>query len=171
MYYIPVLTVSFALFTNAFPQAPPMAPSQEKGAPKGGSGTGGAPKSGLGGIFTTPPGADGPDMRGLADFLKTPSIPKLLGSFGIKGVEPLWNVPGIQEYAKSYLDFRNISNLPFVVAMPYGPSPTGCSPYEILIGRFLLMFGVNDHIGRGRANNSSQIQLAELVRSATLDLL
>jgi hypothetical protein len=154
MHSITLLIISFAILSNAFPQVSPKAPSQRKGG-KGGRPKGGQPKGGLGGLLGgTPPGADGPDLRGLAQFLKTPSIPKLLASFGIKGLDPLWQVPGIQEYAPFYLDFRNISQLPFVVKMPMGPAPTGCSPYEMLIGRFRFIFRFNKHISFRHANQS-----------------
>ncbi len=112
MHPIAILTISFSVLGNALPQSSP----KESSAP------------------STRPSADGPDLTGLASFLKNPSIPKLLSSFGITGVEPLWKVPNIQKYAPAYLDFRNISNVPFVVPMPYGPAPTGCSPYELIIG-------------------------------------
>jgi hypothetical protein len=134
------LAISFALLINALPQTSPKAPSQGKG---GKSGT--TPGAGLlaGLIPRTPAGADGPDLRGFATFLKDASIPRLLGSLGITGLEPLWKVPEIQKYAPSYMDFRNRSTLPFVMAMPNGPAPTGCSPYEMLIGRFLLYGHIN----------------------------
>jgi hypothetical protein len=140
MYSIALLTLSFGALINAIPQAP--APEAAKGAaPKGGAPKGGAKGglaglAGLGSMFSTPAGADGPDMRGLADFLKNPSTGKTLGSLGIPGIDALWKVPDIQKYAPSYLDFRNMSQLPFIVMMPNGPAPTGCSPYEMLIGMF-----------------------------------
>jgi len=143
MYSIALLTISFAILGNTLPQAPQNAPSQSnggkgKGAPKGGGAR---------------PRANGQDLSGLAEFLKDPSIPKMLGSFGITGLDALWKVPDIQKYAPKYLDFRNISNLPFVVAMPNGPAPTGCSPYEMLIGMFRIMFSFK-HITFVHSNQS-----------------
>jgi len=132
MHSMAYLAISFALLINALPQTSPKAPSQGKGG-KGGTTPGAGLLAGL--IPRTPAGADGPDLRGFATFLKDASIPRLLGSLGITGLEPLWKVPEIQKYAPSYMDFRNRSNLPFVMAMPNGPAPTGCSPYEMLIAR------------------------------------
>jgi len=134
MYSIALLTVSFAILSNASPQVP----SQGKGgkgigAPKGGLPKGGFPKGGLGGLFGG--AGKGQDLSGFAEALKNPSMPKMLGALGIPGLEDLWKVPDIQKYAPKYLDFRNISNVPFVAAMKMGPAPTGCSKYEILIAR------------------------------------
>jgi hypothetical protein len=137
MHSIVYLAISFALLSNALPQTSPKVLPQGKGGKSGSAPNGGAGI--LGGLIPrTPAGADGPDLRGFATFLKDPSIPKLLGQIGITGLEPLWKIPEIQKYAPNYMDFRNKSNLPFVIAMPNGPAPTGCSPYEILIGRSLL---------------------------------
>jgi hypothetical protein len=127
-----LLTISLAVLSDAFPQTPPKEPSQGK--------AGASFLSGLSSLLpTTPPGADGPDLRGLVDFLRSASVPKLLGSFGITALDPLFKVPDIQTYGKEYLDFRNISNFPFIVKWQNPKPPTGCSPYEVLIGRFLIM--------------------------------
>ena len=138
MHSVTLLTVAFAALSNALPQT--STPPPAKGTPKGGSG-------GIGGLlslvgFSTPPGADGPDLRPLAEFLKNPNLGK---SQALSFLDPLVKVPEIVKYAPAYLDWRNISQVPFIVAMPYGPKPTGCSPYEILIGMLPLLNTLRVH--------------------------
>jgi hypothetical protein len=129
MHYTILLTIAFAAFSTALPQTPPATvPSAPNGvAPPKGAASPKAPsqgKSGSGG---------GVDLRPLAELLKDPSYPKKLPSI-LQSLAPLWDVPDLPKFAPSYLDWRNSSNIPFVMVMPNGPAPTGCSPYELLIG-------------------------------------
>jgi hypothetical protein len=146
-----LLTVALAVLSNALPQAGPPSPGKggvgAKGPPPAKGGKGGAggkvnTSALMGGINNLlkgkQPGTDGPDLRGIAEFLKDPSIPTMLGG-ALSFLGPLFKIPDIQKFGASYLDFRNISQLPFVVKMPHGPvPPPGCSQYEMIIGKFPL---------------------------------
>lgn len=142
-----LLTAAFAVFSDALPQfAPPKAPNGTASLAGGFgslvplvSATGGL--VGLNsvqqaGLISFLNGAGTGDLRGLAEFLAYPEFPKsFMGGF-LSWLDPLFKVPEIQKYAPTYLDWRNVSTIPFIAPTALGPIPTGCSQYELLIGRY-----------------------------------
>jgi hypothetical protein len=64
--------------------------------------------------------ASGPDLRFLGD---------------------IFRVPNLEKYIDSYLDWRNVSQVPFIGPLKFGPAPTGCNKYEIIIGEIYLRNG------------------------------
>jgi hypothetical protein len=75
------------------------------------------------------------DLRGLGEFLKFPDFPKTYMGGLLVFLDPLFRIPEIQKYGPLYLDWRNTSTIPFLAPMEFGPIPTGCSAYEVLIGQ------------------------------------
>jgi hypothetical protein len=53
----------------------------------------------------------------------------------LRFLSAIFFVPNIEKYVPTYLDWRNISAVPFIGPMAFGPAPSGCSRYEILIGK------------------------------------
>jgi hypothetical protein len=155
MQVITLTTLAFAVLSNALPQTGPPAAPKTTAAPIGGtlaslgsfasslvpivSATGGL--VGLNsiqqaGLISFLNGVKTGDLRGLAEFLQFPQFPKTFMGGLLVFLDPLFKIPEIQKYAPSYLDWRNVSTIPFLAATEYGPVPTGCSPYELIIGRF-----------------------------------
>lgn len=79
------------------------------------------------------------DMRGLAEFLEYPEFPKNFMGGMLRFLDPLFKVPGIEKYAKAYLDWRDPLKAPFIAPMAFGPIPDGCSAYELLLGKLHRM--------------------------------
>jgi hypothetical protein len=105
----------------------------------------GAGLGSLGGLFG---GGGGFDLVGLINIIKAFPGPDL------RPIAALFNVPEIAKYIETYLDWRNVSAVPFIGPLAYGPAPTGCNKYEILIGRILLCIrcrqsNADMHIARG----------------------
>jgi hypothetical protein len=47
----------------------------------------------------------------------------------------IFKVPNLEKYVDSYLDWRNMSTIPFLGPMAMGPVAIGCNKYELLIGK------------------------------------
>jgi hypothetical protein len=61
----------------------------------------------------------------------------------LRFLSAIFHVPNIEKYVPTYLDWRNISTVPFIGPLAFGPAPTGCNKYEILIGRISFLIGVS----------------------------
>jgi hypothetical protein len=82
----------------------------------------------LGGLLGSLGGGGGLDLEALINLIKPFPGPDL------RPIAALFQVPGITQYIEKYLDWRDVSKVPFIGALEYGPAPTGCNKYEILIG-------------------------------------
>src|ERR1700753_1342595 len=64
--------------------------------------------------------APGPDLRTIGDIFK---------------------VPNIVRYVDYYLDWRNLSKVPFFHPNPFGPAPTSCAKQEVIVARAIGELG------------------------------
>jgi hypothetical protein len=61
----------------------------------------------------------------------------------LSALPELMNVPELMDkYVSQYLQLNDLSKMPFIAPMPFGPIPEGCSKLELLLGLFTLPFEV-----------------------------
>ena len=69
------------------------------------------------------------------------NMPKKYGGNDYRAMGDIFKVPNLGRYVDQYLDWRNVSEVPFYKPTPMGPAPTSCARHEVIVARAIGELG------------------------------